>query len=176
MFVRIKDILPSPGLWKDYSNSEEIDCSELATAGPIEVNLHLTNAGTRILVQGRVEASIIVECSRCNDSFPLPLDLEIEEFFLHADSPEANVEGLDALDILTYKEERIVLDEMLRQNFLAAIPMQPLCHSGSCLGLCDQCGTNLNESSCSCAKEELDPRWASLSELHKRHASNPGLN
>ncbi len=176
MFVQIKEIEQSAGLWKDYVSEEELPCSDLTTKGPVSLNLRLTNAGTRILVQGRIKAVVMVECARCNESFPEPMDLEIEEYFVHADSPEADVVGLDLLEILTYQEDRIVLDEMVRQNFLAAVPMQPVCRDGHCQGLCGECGTDLNVGRCDCETETIDPRWAKLGELQKRQASGPSLN
>lgn len=176
MFVQIKEILGGAGLWKQYSNSEELACPDLATQGPVSLDVRLTNAGTRILVQGRIQANVMVECARCGESYPLPMDLEVEEYFVPSDSPEAEVKGLDILEVLTYQEDRIVLDEMLRQNFLAAVPMQAVCRDGACQGLCDQCGADLNQGPCGCDKEEIDPRWAGLSELQKRKASGPSLN
>lgn len=176
MFVQIKEIEQSAGLWKDYVSEEELQSSDLVTKGPVTLNLRLTNAGTRILVQGRIKAEVMVECARCNESFPYPMDLEIEEYFVHADSPEADVVGLDLLEILTYQEDRVVLDEMVRQNFLAAVPMQPVCRDGNCQGLCDQCGCDLNVGQCDCETETIDPRWAKLGELQKRKASGPSLN
>jgi uncharacterized protein len=176
VFVQIKEIQQGPGLWKDYDNVEELTLSDLRTQGPVKVDLRVTNAGTRILVQGRIQAKVMVECARCNESFPLPMDLEVEEYFVPKDSPEANVKGLDVLEVLTYQEDRVVLDEMLRQNFLAAVPMQPVCRDGLCKGLCDQCGADLNQGPCGCDHEPIDPRWAGLSELQKGRASGPSLN
>jgi uncharacterized protein len=174
VFVKVKEIQQSAGLWKEYNNEEEIALPDLPMQGPVKLALRLTNAGTRILVQGRIQARIMVECARCNESFPLPLDLEVEEYYVPVTSPEADVKGLDALEVLTYQEDRIVLDEMLRQNFLAAVPMQSVCREGNCKGLCDQCGADLNQGPCNC-EEEIDPRWAGLGEL-KRKAPGPSLN
>jgi uncharacterized protein len=177
VFVQIKEIQQSAGLWKDYNNVEELACTDLQTQGPVKLDLRLTNAGTRILVQGRVQAQVMVKCARCDESFPLPMDLEVEEYFVPANSPEAaDAKGLDALEVLTYQEDRVVLDEMLRQNFLAAVPMQPVCRDGECRGLCGQCGADLNQGPCGCDDEEIDPRLAGLGELAKRKASGPSLN
>lgn len=165
MFVQIKEILKGAGLWKDYQHEAELALPDLRLEGPAKLDLRLTNAGTRILVQGRAQATALVDCARCGEAFPVALDLEMEEYFVPIESPEAQVEGLDVLEVLTYREDRVVLDEMLRQNFLAALPMQPICRDGACLGLCGQCGADLNHGSCSCEQEEIDPRWAQLGEM-----------
>ena len=153
----------------------ELPSSDLRVVGPVSVSLKLSNVETRILVQGVIRAEVRTECARCNEEFSLPLEVDIEEDFVPENSPEAKVTGIDEFEVLTYKEDRIVLDEMLRQNFLAAVPMQPICQGGDCKGMCDQCGTNLNTDSCECEKEEIDPRWARLGDLTKR-SSNSSLN
>lgn len=173
--VRIKEIQQGAGKWLTREIEEEFQCSDLVFVGPVTLSLKLTNAETRILVQGTAGATVTVECARCNEDFALPLQVELEENFVQEDSPEADVKGIDEYEILTYKEDRVMLDEMLRQNFLAAIPMQPICRDGQCQGMCDQCGANLNTETCDCEKEEIDPRWARLSELKTRN-SNPSLN
>lgn len=155
--------------------TEELEVADLQVEGAVTVDLKLTNAETRILVQGKARGEVLVECARCDEEFALPLEIEIEEGFVPEDSPEADVEGLDEYEVLTYKEDRIVLDEMLRQNFLAAVPMQPICRNGHCKGMCDQCGANLNNETCDCEEDEIDPRWAALKEI-KQRSSNPSLN
>ena len=34
-----------------------------------------------------------------------------------------------------------------------------------CLGLCQECGANLNDGDCGCAPDEIDPRLAALQQL-----------
>lgn len=175
MYVRISEIQQGAGKWITYQTEEELTSADIDFVGPVSLSLKLTNAETRVLVQGEASGKVRTECARCNEEFPLPLEIEIEEDFVSEDSPEADVTGIDVYEVLTYKEDRVPLDEMLRQNFLAAVPMQPICRGGRCKGLCDQCGRNLNNESCDCQKEEIDPRWAALGELKKK-SSKPSLN
>lgn len=176
MRVPINKILQSAGLSLNFSVEDETGIPGLETLGPISVDLKLTNAETRILAQGGASGQMKVECARCNEDYPFPVSIELEESFVHKTSPEADVTGIEAFEVLTYEKEQIVLDEMLRQNFLATIPIQPICRNGNCKGLCDQCGANLNESQCECEKEDIDPRWAALREIQERSASKPNLN
>lgn len=158
-----------------YEAEDEIKTSDLKIDGLVELKLKLTNAETRILVQGTAKATVILDCARCSEEFKLPLEVELEENFVPVTSPEADASGIDAYEVLTYKEDRLYIDEMLRQNFLAAVPMQPICRDGKCKGMCDQCGANLNTDTCSCEKEEIDPRWVALNEI-KNRGSKPSLN
>ena len=45
-----------------------------------------------------------------------------------------------------------------------AFPVQPLCRP-DCAGLCQICGGNRNEASCTCRAESGDPRFALLKNL-----------
>lgn len=175
MYVRIKQIQQGAGAWMLYEVEDELKCSDLKLDGPVELKLKLTNAETRILVQGTAKASVTLDCARCSEEFRLPIEIELEESFVPVTSPEADVTGIDAYEVLTYKEDRLYIDEMLRQNFLAAVPMQPICRNGRCKGMCDQCGANQNIGTCDCEKEEIDPRWAGLKEI-KNRSSKPSLN
>ena len=55
----------------------------------------------------------------------------------------------------------INLAGLLWEEFVLALPVRPLCKP-DCKGLCPDCGKNLNEGSCSCVRDEGDPRLAAL--------------
>lgn len=169
MQVRIHDIAKSPGLSKPFQAEENMALSGLRLEGPVTVDVRVSNAGTRFVVQGQVKSRAIIECSRCLSDYVEALAVKVEEDFLSEDSPELNNDGVD--NILTYKDDRLELDELIRQELMAALPMQPICKE-DCKGLCDQCGTDLNNDSCECATEELDPRWAALEKFRQAQSSN----
>ena len=58
------------------------------------------------------------------------------------------------------------LTEIMRQYVIADTPMKPLCQA-NCLGLCLECGNNLNLVECNCSYAEVDPRWGALGDLLK---------
>jgi uncharacterized protein len=55
-------------------------------------------------------------------------------------------------DQYQYQGNQLELAPMLREHVILSAPMQPIC-GDDCLGLCVQCGKNLNEGSCQCAPE-----------------------
>ena len=116
-------------------------------------------------------AELIVEasqnCGRCLSEYPVSFTMVIEE------------ECFPVLDINTGRRSTLPpgsegvgiddnhlldLTEVLRQYVITYSPMKPLCHT-NCLGLCQQCGANLNESACSCGVGSVDPRWLDLTQL-----------
>src|SRR6185503_8978804 len=76
------------------------------------------------------------------------------------DDGEREVTAKD-LNTNVYRDDRIDLNEILREQFYLALPMKPLCRE-NCAGLCPQCGMNRNTGTCSCATEIVDPRLAPL--------------
>ncbi|MBI2711411.1 MAG: DUF177 domain-containing protein [Bdellovibrio sp.] len=73
----------------------------------------------------------------------------------HAHNPEDDdliAEGKD-LDITYLSHDFIDLADVLKEQLQLQIPFQPLCKE-TCKGICSQCGTDLNQGRCACAKIE----------------------
>jgi uncharacterized protein len=130
-------------------------------------DLMIDKSGKTVLIRGRIEAELILQCSRCLESFRFPLHsyCEVTLFPFEGESPpqEAELKG-DDLRSTYYYEGEIDLSGIIREQILLDIPYKPLCHP-SCKGLCPTCGKDLNHGSCSCKKEVFDERFAALREL-----------
>jgi uncharacterized protein len=79
--------------------------------------------------------------------------------------------GDEDLSIAFYREGMLDLVDLLREQFVLALPMKPLC-SEECRGLCPQCGTNLNTTQCACTPAWEDPRLAALKSLLTQEKEN----
>ncbi len=112
-----------------------------------------------LFVEGEVESQLRLECVRCLTPFVFPVTLTLAETFrLPGKPPEPGI------PYAVRDDHQIDLGPLLRELALLAIPMKPLCDP-DCKGLCPQCGVNLNEESCACEKERIDPRMAALKDL-----------
>ena len=58
----------------------------------------------------------------------------------------------------------ISLDALVEEDLILDQPSKVLC-SEECLGLCPQCGKDLNEGLYDCRRETVDPRLAALQQL-----------
>lgn len=83
------------------------------------------------------------------------------------DAPEG-AEGDDAVGLAEYRDEKIDLGEVVREQLYLALPMKPLCQE-DCKGLCPVCGVNRNRETCTCQQEWVDPRMAALAEWKSRN-------
>ena len=77
-------------------------------------------------------------------------------------------EGEDMLGLAEYRDDKIDLGEVVREQLYLALPMKPLCQE-DCKGLCPVCGVNRNRETCTCQQEWVDPRMAALAEWKSRN-------
>ena len=126
-----------------------------------------------VLVNAGLEISSTVTCSRCVGDFDRVSTLHIEEEFfptidLHTGrrvdlSPDLGL-GEDEDALLVGEDHLLDLTEVVRQYAISDQPMKPLCRA-ECLGLCLECGADLNSSGCVCKEAPIDPRWGALAGL-----------
>ena len=129
-----------------------------ATEGDFTVSVHLTLVGSDVMVKGESIGTLALECVRCLSHFTQPLRIPFEGVFLDGDSKhseggqtkrEDDEEAAEGLEVYPLQEDHVSLGEMLREQVILEVPMQPLC-SLECKGLCPQCGENLNRKQCHC--------------------------
>ncbi|TKB67228.1 MAG: DUF177 domain-containing protein [Nitrospira sp.] len=141
--------------------------------GPVAVSLDLTNIEGLVAVTGVLEGTIVRECVRCLKEYEDPLAFSVRAAFIQEpksaprhpkriDPRRARAEVTEAEpeeepdDQYHYQGNQLELAPMLREHVILSAPMQPIC-SDDCLGLCAQCGKNLNEGPCQCATEPPIP-------------------
>lgn len=130
---------------------------------PLQGSFQVTRTAQGLYVQGALTSQLPAECSRCLTEFQTPVTLALDELFYYPPSTAA------AGDYVTRADGVIDLGPLVRELSLLEIPMQPLCRP-ACLGLCPECGANLNEGACACRRETLDPRLAALRRLLDQNA------
>lgn len=145
--------------------------ADYRVVAPAELVLDVERIGDDTFgVSGRVRTRLETDCSRCAEPFEIPVDATFDLRYVpqvhNAGEGELEVEE-DDLATAYHREGMLDLVELLREQFVLALPMKPLC-SEHCRGLCPQCGTNLNRSQCDCVPAWEDPRLAGLRSLLSR--------
>ncbi len=134
---------------------------------PVKATFHLEREANGVLANGVFTTTAVVQCSRCAEPVSIPISDSFTVLFTEADdtSRAEDVElSASDLDVGVMRDDRLDLTQLLRENILLNVPLQPLCRA-ECRGLCPQCGINLNESSCRCRIEDGDPRLLPLQHL-----------
>ncbi len=115
----------------------EPDLSLTALTGVVRVSR--TPQG--LLLEAKLQANTPAECVRCLEMFTLPLQTDFSELYAF-DKRSVTDSGL-----ILPENGYINLAPLLRDFMILEIPIRPLCQP-DCKGLCPECGTNLNLSSC----------------------------
>jgi uncharacterized protein len=140
----------------------------LESGGTLRCTLERGDERT-VHVRGALQARLRLECGRCLEPFQFPLAQELDLFYLphKADQEEEEEDEVELKDhdmvVAYYRDERLDLGEMLREQLILNLPMKRLCRE-DCLGLCPTCGANRNSAPCACPPEP-DPRLAVLGKL-----------
>jgi uncharacterized protein len=134
------------------------------------LELRLSRSGTDVVVRGTLEAHVTAPCSRCLEPAPLVVKETISALAVPAATGHESSGGKDdddaspeQADLISYDGETLVLDDLVRDELLLAIPMIPLC-SEACPGIQPQLTSEEPEPA---AVDRVDPRLLPLLRLKK---------
>lgn len=134
---------------------------EFVFTRPVHIVGKVTNNTKNLELEARAEGAMHVRCARCAKEFETEFAFDIDEILVREDG-EIDVDS----EAIVFEGTKIELDDIVINNFLMNVEGRYLC-SDDCKGLCPVCGCDLNEGSCDCDKENIDPRWAKLAEIMK---------
>ncbi len=166
----------SKSRWEEY-------CSETAqmqgeVARDFEFLFSARLVGDDVLVEGRLEGAIEVECSRCAASYRHALQ---EDFGLRLEPLKSrqppDPEGQRSLDRRGvwlgedlgsgfYRGRQLDLEDYFAELISLALPMVPLCRE-ECPGLCPHCGASRSSGCCGCEDSKPDSPFAALAALKR---------
>jgi uncharacterized protein len=130
--------------------------------GPLDLHLQVQEAVHDVVVLGRIEGEAEVPCRRCLVPVHTPIDQEVTLLFREGVSQvDAEAEEIYALP---ERGNELDLTAAIREHLLLAVPEFVECQE-ACKGLCPHCGVNLNETTCSCERTDVDDRWSVLKRL-----------
>lgn len=146
------------------------DTDAFRVVAPVTLSFDVERQETgRYRVAGHLTGEVELSCSRCLEPFALPIvsdfDLRYVPRVENAGEGEQEVEE-DDLATAFYENDEIDLSQLIMEQIQLALPMKPLC-TETCMGLCPQCGTNLNTGTCNCNQKWEDPRFAALKSMKR---------
>lgn len=173
MVFNVAQLLQQPiGAARRYTIEDEgaITDPDLDLIGAIQGHVRLMRTQRGLLVSAALKGRVRQPCVRCLSDTSVDLEIEIEEEFVPSIDlrtgahltygPDDEIEDAQIIDA----KHALDLREVVRQELLLALPAHLLC-SDKCAGICPTCGANLNEETCDCLSEDVDPRWAALADL-----------
>ena len=130
---------------------------------PVDIRI-ANQENRRLLIQGNVELTVSIPCSRCLEEVPTDIRFRVDKS-LKLDGPAVSDEEMEELDYLVGLN--LDIDKLIYGEILVNWPMKVLC-SKACKGICKVCGLNLNKATCDCQKTELDPRMAAIQDVFNK--------
>lgn len=129
-----------------------VGAEEFVAKGPASYSVTVTNCGTGLVANGRIELPVTAICSRCLCDFATKIEGEVEGFYVHPGHDEDVPEEQDVEYISI--DETIDLGPALLAALILDAPFAPL-HDENCAGICPTCGADLNEGPCECPKGDI---------------------
>lgn len=138
---------------------------------PLNLRLRAFRVRELFEVQGRLETSVRLPCSRCLKDFETLLASDFELTYTKEmagltdviDEEEIEIK-VEEIGMIYFKGEEINLQQGIQEQLVMAFPLQPLCDE-NCRGLCPKCGTDLNRGDCGCKREPVSNKFAALKNL-----------
>lgn len=167
----VSQLLKSPiGATREYELDDDVSRLDPGIHAVRNLVGHVTFIKTRqgVLVEGKAAAEVELVCSRCLKPFVQKIEVSFaDEFRPRVDiltGIPLDISGVEEALLITPRH-MLILDELIREKILLAIPMKPLC-SPDCKGLCPVCGHDLNEGPCEhVGQKSIHPAWLVLEQL-----------
>jgi len=137
------------------SDGDVTFCNDAAFSGT------LSNVGGVLEFEAEATGSFTVPCARCMKMTEQKFSVSVFETL--ADE-KAEVTDRDAIVPLT--DTTVDFNEVVWPEILLSLQTRYLCKE-DCKGLCAMCGADLNETTCDCHEDDIDPRLAGLKDLLK---------
>ncbi len=124
---------------------------------PLTGKFRASRTARGIFLKGTLRSIMDVECGRCNTTFKTTVTMHLNDHYYLKDvaPPGEFIIGEDGI---------LNLGPLVRELAITDVPIQIICKP-DCAGLCVECGVNLNETSCDCVYDTIDPRLAILKQL-----------
>lgn len=145
MIIRVREI-PNEG--RDFEFVIKSPTVEGFEESP-KVQVKVLLEGKQVQIIGSVSGVLNTECSRCGDDFKLPLSTSFGMFLKPSDPKFSNFKLEEDVGYGLYDGHEFDCAEIANEALVLAIPFAPLCSDG-CLGICLDCGANLNTEICKC--------------------------
>ena len=145
---------------------------ECEFVAPIKAVLKALRIGDLVEIDGHIETTVRLPCSRCLKLFETRMKSSFALTFLQrtativedTESPQEIELSAEDMGIVYFQGEKINLKDAIQEHVVMEFPLRPLCKL-DCQGLCPDCGVDLNEDPCNCEQRPSPGKFAVLKNL-----------
>lgn len=134
----------------DYMTAFVTEDSGVLPDGEAHIWGNAHNHGGYICLELFSDVPYLTQCARCAKELSKKAEIRYKTGVTAEEISDDN------LDYELLEDGKLDIDDIARRSFILELPMTELC-SDDCLGLCSECGKDLNEGKCEC-KKPVDPR------------------
>ena len=168
MFVNLTDVLTKEG--KTVTMQAEPELTEVTIGDEVfpvkdktPVNLTFTNIGKgKAQITGDAKMTFAMNCDRCLKPVDKTLELVFDREVYASDMLDSLPDGSADQEFMDGCQ--LDVDDLLSIEIVINWPMKILCKP-DCLGICRQCGKDLNTGTCDCDTFVPDPRMALIKDI-----------
>jgi len=160
MLLDLREIIGVPGGREPFDY--EPDMSDVPFGSIIRVKKpsraagSVTNSAGVLTFSAIVDAVCVCVCARCLSEFEYPVHKRIRAYITEGGEGE-NPDGYPL------QGDKSDINEIIVTEFVLDMDERLFCRE-DCAGLCEKCGSDLNDGPCTC-KKQVDPRLAALEGL-----------
>lgn len=132
----LNDVLQHPGRTLSVDVSTELEEeADVDLVRPLEGFLEAVSTGNLLLLTGEFKTRVVLECARCTGPLEVDLEFEIDEQFPVEGTP-SSLSAQDFAKVVPdepfelFDGNSLMVENLLRQGLLLAMPMSPLCEFG----------------------------------------------
>jgi uncharacterized protein len=152
--------------------AEMVANGECEFAAPLRTALRAFRIGDLVEIDGDIETTVRLPCSRCLQPFETPLKssfaltcMQQAVDVMENTEPQQEIElSAEDMGIVYFQGEKINLTDAIQEQVVLEFPLRPLCKL-DCKGLCPECGADLNEYPCDCEQRPSPGAFAILKNL-----------
>ena len=169
MEFNVSQLLKEPsGSRRVFKISENVIISEGQPESRIKCTVDMLRTPSGILVTSAIQTTVNSNCSRCLTRSDESVNVDLEEEFIPTLDvlTGTEVDNFEELGENYRIDKNHILDlqDTIRDYVSMATPMKPICNE-NCSGICVTCGSNQNETICTCKQQQRDIRWDPLLKL-----------
>ena len=125
----------------------------------------VVNRAGVLTLSANVDVLCVCVCARCLKEFEYPVYEQISAYLTEGGEDGGNP------DAYFLQGDKVDVNEIIISEFVLSMDDRILCRD-DCAGLCEKCGSDLNDRPCTC-KKDVDPRFAVLAQLLSKTGGVP---
>ncbi len=163
MIFDVQEILKAPGTRVRLEGKLDVpsDNGDVTFSDDAVFSGTLSNVGGVLEFEALATGSFTVPCARCTKMTKQSFSVSVFETLA-----DETADVTDKHAIIPLTDTAVDLNEVIWPEILLSLQARYLCKD-DCKGLCAMCGADLNETTCDCREDEIDPRFAGLRDLLK---------